>query len=633
MTESVRRLLGLPEPLPETPPEWLEMWRPSARWFRLRKALWGLEQVVDLIGIVISLAVLRGIEIPFLPFLDDLNELFLRWIPEVGIGPVVLEGEAILVALELGAIAFFVVHLFFSWARLHVEWSQRWALLGERAVRIHEGFWTEREMTLSLANVQNMSLRQGPLQRFLGVADIEIRTAGGGSGADAEGQNAVHKARIRALEDADRILERLRRAVERHRGSGIGGAASRSVRNGRARGGSEPAVGDDGGRPLGGGAAHVGVGDESRAARALRDEAARFGEVVRRVARSRPGAGSCRDYTPGDSNGTNAPPRTSSGDGPEPRSNDDSEVRAMRLVTRGDADGLMCAALLKAAGIVDEVMQAHPKDVQDGKVEVGSDDIIANLPYAEGCGMWFDHHSSEQTAERLPESFVGRYAIAPSAARLVYEHFVGDHPELSRFDDLLEVVDRFDSAQLTREDVESPSPGMLLCFLVDPRTGLGYHHSYRISNKALTDRLPEWMTEHSPEEILAMPDLQERVKRYEELNEAAAAAYTARSRREGTVLITDFRDADEIPPANRFLVYTLPAAEGTNVSVRLSMARGGENVSIQVGHDILNRTCTADVGALMRARGGGGHRGAGTCQVPASEADAVLAELVDELQA
>ncbi|MCU0291100.1 MAG: exopolyphosphatase [Thermoanaerobaculaceae bacterium] len=300
----------------------------------------------------------------------------------------------------------------------------------------------------------------------------------------------------------------------------------------------------------------------------------------------------------------------------------------MRLITRGDVDGLMCAVLLKAAGIVDTYVQAHPKEMQDGTVEVTADDIVCNLPYAPGCGMWFDHHSSESLPSRQPESFVGRYALAPSAARLVYEYWVDDHPELERFEPLLEVVDRFDSAQLTREDVLRPSPAMLLVYLLDPRTGLGYHHSFRISNKQMTQMMPDLLLTHAPEEILAMPDLQERVVAYRQMQEHALQVLGTHSRIYGNVLVTDLRDVEEIPLANRFLVYTLPGAEGTNVSIRISRVKDADKVSFQVAHNIFRRTSLGDVGALMAQFGGGGHRGAGTCQISAADADRVLARIM-----
>ena len=303
----------------------------------------------------------------------------------------------------------------------------------------------------------------------------------------------------------------------------------------------------------------------------------------------------------------------------------------MRLVTRGDVDGIMCAVLLKAAGIVDTVVQAHPKDMQDGIVSIGQDDVLANLPYVDGCGMWFDHHSSEDTPGRMPEEFKGRYGLAPSAARLVYEYFAPGYPAMERFLPLLEVVDRFDSANLTMDDVLRPKPAMLLVFLVDPRTGLGYEHDYRISNKQLTDMMPDLLLAHSPEDILATPDVKERVERYWAMDAEARKAYAACTRIQGNVLVTDLRGREPPPPANRFLVYTLPGAYATNISARLSEVKAGGRVSIQLGHNIFNRTSKTDIGALMARYGGGGHRGAGTCQVPEGEADRIFGEIMQRI--
>ncbi|OQW95877.1 MAG: hypothetical protein BWK79_00890 [Beggiatoa sp. IS2] len=302
----------------------------------------------------------------------------------------------------------------------------------------------------------------------------------------------------------------------------------------------------------------------------------------------------------------------------------------MRIITRGDVDGIMCATLLRAVGIAHEMVQAHPKDVQDGKISVTADDIVCNLPYLPECGMWFDHHISEESEGRAPEQFKGAYGLAPSAARLVYEYFIKEYPELKRFENFLKVVDRFDSATLTKDDVKNPSGAMLLAFIIDPRTGLGYKHDYTISNKQLTDMMPDLLLKHSPEEILQMADIKQRVDYYFESQKAAAVLYARYSQLKGTVIVTDFREVAEIPPANRFLVYILPGFETATVSVRLSIVRGGGKVSIQVGSNIFN-PCKVNIGQLMAEYGGGGHKGAGTCQMLTSELDKTLIEIVKRL--
>ncbi len=305
----------------------------------------------------------------------------------------------------------------------------------------------------------------------------------------------------------------------------------------------------------------------------------------------------------------------------------------MRIITRGDLDGTMCIVLLKQVEDISEVVQAHPKDMQDQLVDVREGDIICNLPYHPFCSMWFDHHASE-TGERLPEGeFTGVFDdTAPSAARLVYEYYVGDHPELERHAEFLAVVDRMDAAQLTLTDVAYPQGPVLLCFLIDPRTGLGRYRDFRISNKAMTDMMPDLLIEHTVEEVLAHPDVKERADRYWALHNETEEVFTKVSRREDNVIISDFREQDVIPPGNRFLVYTLPDLREGNISLNISLVKGGEKVAIAVGHNIFRRTSEVHVGQLMAEYGGGGHRGAGTCQVPKEDADRVIAEIVERVK-
>jgi hypothetical protein len=302
---------------------------------------------------------------------------------------------------------------------------------------------------------------------------------------------------------------------------------------------------------------------------------------------------------------------------------------AMRLLTRSDFDGICCAVLLKEMGIIDRMTYAHPKDLQDGIVQVTKEDVLANVPYVEGCGLWFDHHSSEEERLKLKGKFKGRSEPAPSAARVVYNYYyyLG---KLYRFEEMLEYVDKVDSAQLTEDDILNPEGWILLGFLCDPRTGLGYHHGFRVSNIRLMEDLVEYLREKPVEEILALPDVKERVERYFEFNQKYREFLLDRSRTDGPVVITDTRGAGEIPPGNRFLVYSLfPDA---NISIRLIDGKGGETATISVGHSITNRTSTANVGLLMLKYGGGGHRTVGACQVPVAEADRAFGEILEAIK-
>jgi hypothetical protein len=291
----------------------------------------------------------------------------------------------------------------------------------------------------------------------------------------------------------------------------------------------------------------------------------------------------------------------------------------MRLVTRADLDGLTCAVLISACEPIEEVLLVHPQDITDKRVPIGSQDILANLPYHPGCGRWFDHHLLTQSNERPPEVFDGRYGLAPSAARMVYEYYVPRHPELQKFERLLAETDRLDSAQLNIDDVLDPRDYILLGYTLDPRTGLGAFKDYFL-------KLAEWLRSRPLEEIMATPEVQERVARIAEQDEHFRAATIKRSKLSGNVVFTDFRNEDPLPVGNRFIVYTLfPQA---NVSLRVHWGPGHKNVAAAVGHSIFNRTSRTNVGELMSKFGGGGHKGAGTCLLPADRAEDLIAEMI-----
>ena len=297
----------------------------------------------------------------------------------------------------------------------------------------------------------------------------------------------------------------------------------------------------------------------------------------------------------------------------------------MRLLTRSDFDGLICAVLLKEAGVMDDWTFVHPKDVQDGKVQCGANDILANVPYAPGCGLWFDHHTSE--TERLGDIvFTGASKHYPSCARVIWEYYGGHKTFPERFDAMLEYVDRSDSGNLTPEDVARPEGWILLSFIMDPRTGLGRYRDYRISNYQLMMRLVD-LCRHAPvEAILADADVAERVRRYFEQEELFAAMLRARSKLVGKVLLIDLREQEEIFTGNRFTAYAL--FPQCNVSVQVIWGKARQNVVITAGKSIFDRSNPVDIGKLMLAYGGGGHRNVGTCQVPEAEAEQILADVV-----
>lgn len=303
----------------------------------------------------------------------------------------------------------------------------------------------------------------------------------------------------------------------------------------------------------------------------------------------------------------------------------------MRLITRSDFDGLVCAMLFKKMGMIDSMLFVHPKDMQDGRIAVTETDILANVPYVPGCGLWFDHHASELLRMGEHVEFEGETRIAPSAARVVYDYYGGREKFGPELDDIMEGVDKADSAQFSREDILEPKGWDLLSFIMDARTGLGRYHDYSISNYQLMEALVEYCAHMSIAEIMQLPDVQERVVRYFELDREFREMLHKYTRAEGNVIITDLRGVETIYPGNRFLVYALFPEQ--NISIWAIDGKGKQNAVFACGHSILNRTAQTDVGTLMLQHGGGGHRPAGTCQVPYEEADQVLEELIRTMQA
>jgi nanoRNase/pAp phosphatase (c-di-AMP/oligoRNAs hydrolase) len=268
--------------------------------------------------------------------------------------------------------------------------------------------------------------------------------------------------------------------------------------------------------------------------------------------------------------------------------------------------------------------------MQDGAIEVTMNDNIANLPYVAGCGLWFDHHSSELTRNGPEIEFKGETRIAPSAARVVYDYY-GGKEVFGDIDNIMAGVDKADSAQFSADDILNPKGWDLLSFIMDARTGLGRYRDFHISNYQLMEDLVELCAVKSAEEILELPDVKERVIRYHELDQEFRSMLKQHTRTDGNVIITDLRDVETIYPGNRFMIYALHPAE--NISIWVVDGRAKLNCVFACGHSIINRTSKTNVGELMLAHGGGGHHAAGTCQVPYDDADKELQSLIDAMKA
>ncbi len=306
--------------------------------------------------------------------------------------------------------------------------------------------------------------------------------------------------------------------------------------------------------------------------------------------------------------------------------------RKYRLVTRSDFDGLVCAVLLNELDLIDDILFVHPKDMQDGKIEITERDITTNLPYVPGAHLVFDHHESE-TVRNSGRRDVNHIieAHAPSAARVVYNHYGGKATFPRITEEMMVAVDQADSAQYSREDILNPQGWVLLNYLMDSRTGLGRFKEFRISNYALMMDLIKYCRDHTIEEILALPDVQERVALYHDHAARAKEQILSCATQIGNLVVLDLRPEDTIWATNRFMIYALfPTA---NISIHVMWGLQKQNTVFATGKSILDRGSKTHVGNLLLEFGGGGHAAAGTCQIANEKADAMLQMLVQRITA
>ena len=302
-----------------------------------------------------------------------------------------------------------------------------------------------------------------------------------------------------------------------------------------------------------------------------------------------------------------------------------------RLVTRSDFDGLACAMMLRELDIIDEIKFVHPKDVQDGKIELGANDITTNLPYDPRVSIAFDHHESEIDRLKAQETG-GKLIIDPnarSAARVVYDYYGGKatFPRVS--DELMTAVDKGDSADFTLDEILHPTGWVLLHYLMDPRTGLGRFRDFRISNYELMMELIGYCMDHSIDEILELPDVKERVDLYFEQSELFEAQLKRIAKIYDKVVVLDLRDEEIIHAGNRFMIYALYPE--TQISVHVAWGFRKQNTAVMIGKSIVNKGSQVDIGELCLRYGGGGHRNAGTCQLDNDKVDAQLPDIIRAL--
>ena len=301
-----------------------------------------------------------------------------------------------------------------------------------------------------------------------------------------------------------------------------------------------------------------------------------------------------------------------------------------RLVTRSDFDGLVCAVLLKEVGIINDIQFVHPKDMQDGKIAVSAHDITTNLPYVEGVHLAFDHHLSETIRNKGERSNHIIDPEAPSAARVVYRYYGGEKTFPAAWNEMMEAVDKGDSAQYHIGEILKPSGWSLMNFIMDARTGLGRFHEFRISNYELMMELIEKCKELNIDDIIALPDVQERVQLFLKQTELAKQQIQRCSTVHGDLVVLDLRDEETIYAVNRFMIYALYPS--CNLSIHVMWGLKKQNTVFAIGKSIINRSSTMNIGELCLTYGGGGHQNAGTCQVANEVANVKLNEIIEHIQ-
>jgi nanoRNase/pAp phosphatase (c-di-AMP/oligoRNAs hydrolase) len=304
-------------------------------------------------------------------------------------------------------------------------------------------------------------------------------------------------------------------------------------------------------------------------------------------------------------------------------------AKTFRLVTRSDFDGLVCAVLLKEKGLIHDILFVHPKDMQDGKVEITDSDITTNLPYVASAHLAFDHHLSEtirNTGEKKNHIIT---ASAPSAARVVYDYYGGKEAFPTISEEMMAAVDQADSAQYSITDILQPEKWTLLNYLMDARTGLGRFKDFRISNYQLMMMLIDCCRTMRIEKILELPDVQERSELYALHRVEAGAQIHRCATVHGSTVVLDLRNEETIFATNRFLIYALYPK--CTLSIHRLWGLKQQNSVLAIGKSIIDRSSKVNVGELCLKYGGGGHQAAGTCQVENSWADTALAEVLEKI--
>ena len=303
-------------------------------------------------------------------------------------------------------------------------------------------------------------------------------------------------------------------------------------------------------------------------------------------------------------------------------------AKKFRLITRSDMDGLVCAVILKQLELIDDIKFVHPKDMQDGTIEITNNDIITNLPYVPHAHLVFDHHESETVRNAGAKNHI-IIADAPSAARVVYDYYSKENDLSMISEEMMQAVDKADSAQFSKEDILNPRGWELLSFMMDSRTGLGRFREFRVSNYDLMMNLIDYCKNHNIDDILKLPDAKERVDLYNKYADEFKEQLLRCSKVYDNLVVLDLREEEIIYPGNRFMIYAL--FPQTNISIHVIWGFKKQNTVFATGKSIIDRSSKTNIGNLMLKYNGGGHSAAGTCQIDNDKCEDVLKELIEAI--
>ncbi len=293
----------------------------------------------------------------------------------------------------------------------------------------------------------------------------------------------------------------------------------------------------------------------------------------------------------------------------------------MRIVTRPDFDGIVCAMIIHGAESVDSPIEwIEPSQVQNREVEIRSGDIMANLPYDPRCSLWFDHHVSNA----MEENVNGSFKIAPSAAGVVYEYYRAKGKIKADYDELILWTDIIDAAKLSKDQVLYPENYSYILLSMTVQHGDEPDALY-------WNRLVFLLRDKSIKEVLDDPEVIKRCRGVIKENAAYGDILKQHTAVHGSVSVTDFRSMESPPSGNRFLIYSLFPDSVSSMKIRYADS-SRETVVVSLGHSILNRGCRVNVGRLLAGYGGGGHAGAGGCSIEAASADMVISELLEVMK-